>query len=81
MTAVITQWYNDRLVIERSRVRLLARLSGGRIFFFMVNFLCWVISVSVPPLLPQKHVKDPGHFAKSAGGKILEHTPYACGFK
>ena len=30
-----------------------------------------------PPLLPQWHVKDPGHFAKSAGGRLPlnTHTP------
>ena len=33
-------------------------------------------SVSVPPhVLPQWHVKDPGHSAKSAGGRIHMHTP------
>ena len=30
-----------------------------------------------PPLLPQWHVKDPGHSAKSAGGRLHPntHTP------
>ena len=34
------------------------------------------------PLLPQSHVKDPGHSAKSAGGRLQlnTHTPYICGF-
>ena len=34
------------------------------------------------PMLPQKHVKDPGHSAKSAGGRLQlnTHTPYICGF-
>ena len=38
-----------------------------------------LISVSVLPLL---HVKDPGHSAKSAGGRLQlhTHTPYVCGF-
>ena len=32
-------------------------------------------SVSVPPpLLPQWHVKDPGHSAKSAGGRLHLNT-------
>ena len=42
-----------------------------------------VISVSVPPpVLRQEHVKDPGHSAKSAGGRLQlnTHTPYVCGF-
>ena len=42
-----------------------------------------LISVSVPsPVLPQQHVKDPGHSAKRAGGRLQlnTHTPYVCGF-
>ena len=42
-----------------------------------------LISVSVPPpVLPQQHVKDPSHSAKSAGGRLQlnTHTPYVCGF-
>ena len=32
-------------------------------------------------MLPQYHVKDPGHSAKSAGGRLQlnTHTPYVCG--
>ena len=31
----------------------------------------------------QYHVKDPGHSAKSAGGRLQlnTHTPYLCGFE
>ena len=34
------------------------------------------------PVLPQYHVKDPGHSAKSAGGRLQlnTHAPYVCGF-
>ena len=34
------------------------------------------------PVLPQQHVKDPGHSAKSAGGRLQlnTHTPYVCSF-
>ena len=34
------------------------------------------------PVLLQKHVKDPGHSAKRAGGRLQlnTHTPYVCGF-
>ena len=34
------------------------------------------------PVLPQEHVKDPGHSAKSTGGRLQlnTHTPYVCGF-
>ena len=42
--------------------------SGGRIFFSRVNF------VPSTPMLPQWHVKDPGHFAKSAGGRLHLNT-------
>ena len=34
-------------------------------------------------VLPQERVKDPGHSAKSAGGRLQlnTHTPYLCGFE
>ena len=34
------------------------------------------------PVLPQKHVKDPGHSARSARGRLQlnTHTPCVCGF-
>ena len=34
------------------------------------------------PVLPQQHVKDPGHSAKSASGRLQlnTHAPYLCGF-
>ena len=39
-------------------------------------------SVRSIPVLPQQHIKDPGHSAKSAGGmlQLNMHTPYVCGF-
>ena len=50
--------------------------------FLLQSQLCVLTSclVSVPPppsVLPQWHVKDPGHCAKSAGGKLQlnTHTP------
>ena len=52
--------------------------SGGRIFFSRVDFVCWLLfDVNSIPLLPQWHVKDPGHSAKSAGGRLhlTTHTP------
>ena len=32
-------------------------------------------------VLPQQHVKNPGHSAKSAGGRLQlnTHAPYVCG--
>ena len=57
---------------------------GGRIFFSRVNFLCWLLFSYLfhSPVLPQQHIKDPGHSAKSAGGRLqLDiHAPYVCGF-
>ena len=52
--------------------------SGGKIFFFRVNFVCWLLfGVRTIPVLPQWYVKDPGHSAKSAGGRLHlnTHTP------
>ena len=54
--------------------------SGGRIFFSQVNFVCWLLfGVRSTPLLPQWHIKDPCHSAKSAGDRlhINTHTPLA----
>ena len=48
--------------------------NGERVFFFRDNFLAWLLfGVRSTPVLPQWHVKDPGHSAKSAGGR-LHHT-------
>ena len=45
--------------------------SSGRIFFFRVNLGCWLLfSFCSTPVLPQWHVKDPGHSARSAGGRL-----------
>ena len=42
----------------------------GRIFFSRVNFLCQLFfGVCSTPVLPQWHVKEPSHSAKSAGGR------------
>ena len=39
-------------------------------------------SIRSTPVLPQSHIKDPGHSAKSAGGRLQlnMHTHYVCGF-
>ena len=52
--------------------------SSRRIFFSRVNFVCWLLfDVRATPVLQQWHVKDPGHSAKSAGGRLHlnTHTP------
>ena len=41
-------------------------------------FVCWLLfGVRSTPVLPKWHVKDPGHSAKSAGGRLHlnTHTP------
>ena len=50
--------------------------SGGRIFFSRVNFVCRLLFGvrSTTSVLPQWHVKDPGHSAKSTGGRLHPNT-------
>ena len=64
-------------MIERLRVRIPAGAAGE--FSSPESTLCaYSYSVSVPPpVLPQWHVKDPGHSSKSAGGRLhmKTHTP------
>ena len=56
---------------DRQVVSLNPGRSGGRIFFSRGSFVCRLLfSVRSTPLLPQWHVKDPGHSAKSAGGRL-----------
>ena len=49
--------------------------SSRRIFFWRVNLVCWLL-LPVPsiPVLPQWHIKDPGHSAQSAGGRLHLNT-------
>ena len=53
--------------------------SGGRIFFSAeFTFVCPLLfDVRLTPVLLQWHVKDPGHSAKSAGGRfhLNTHSP------
>ena len=50
--------------------------SAGKIFFSWVNFVCWfLLGIRSTPVLSQWHVKDPGHSAKSAGGRLHLNTP------
>ena len=64
------------LVIERLRVRFPAE-AAVEISSRELTLCAHSYSVSVPPALPQWHVKDPGHSAKSAGGRLHlnKHTP------
>ena len=54
------------------------RRISTRIFFSRVNFVCWLLfGARSTPVLPQWHIKDPGHSAKSAGVRLHlnTHTP------
>ena len=72
--AGLTFWESAGLVIERLWVRISEGAAGD--FSSPESTLCadsyWV---SVPtPVLPQWHVKDPGHSVKSAGGRLHLNT-------
>ena len=57
-------------MIERLQVQIPAEATGE---FSSPEFTLCVDSYSVsfpPPMLPQQHVKDPGHSAKSAAGRL-----------
>ena len=73
ITCWLERWTSDRKVAGSNPGR-----NGGRIFFSRVNFVCWLLfGVRSTPVLPQRHVKDPDHSAKSAGGRLHlnTHTP------
>ena len=59
--------------------------SGGSFFFSTPRSVFYADSyfgTYFTPMLPQSHVKDPGHSAKSAGGRLQlnTHAPYVCDF-
>ena len=69
-------------MVERSRVRIPAGAAGelsspASTFVADSHF-----GIRSTPVLPQQRVKDPGHSAESAGGRLQlnTHTPYVCGF-
>ena len=73
-----------QLVQCRARDPTVARSIPGRndgriLFFSRVNFpvLIFIQCPFQTPVLPQWHVKDPSHSAKSAGGRLQlnTHTP------
>ena len=70
------------LVERRTRERKAASSNPGRsgrtIFVSRVNFVCWLLFCArSTAMLPQLHVKDPGHSARIAGGRLHlnTHTP------
>ena len=67
---LIKRWTRDRKVVSLNPSR-----SGRKIFFSRVKFVCWIsFSARSTPLLLQRHVKYPGHSAKSAGGRLHLNT-------
>ena len=67
---------------DRSRVRVPAGAAGE--FSSPGSTFCDDSYFGIPstPVLSQQYVKDPGHSAKSAGGRLQlnTHAPYVCGF-
>ena len=63
-----------RTPIERLQVRIPAEAAGE--FFSPESTSCAdsLFGVRSTPVLSQRHVKDPGHSAKSAGGRLHLHT-------
>ena len=70
-------------MIERSQVQVRAGAAGE--FSSLGSTFCAdsYFRIHSTPVLPQQHIKDLGHSAKSAGGRLQlnTHTPYLCGFK
>ena len=66
----MAQWQSNRLVIERSRVRVPAgaagELSSPGLNFCAGSYFC----IRSTPVLPQQDVKDPGHSAQSVGVRL-----------
>ena len=59
-------------------INRLERRGKKKNLFSRVNFLCWLLfGVRSTPVLQQRHVEDPGHSAKSTGGRLHlnTHTP------
>ena len=66
-------------ICERKFENLNPSRVGLLIFFYRVDFLCWLwFSNHSIPVLPQWHIGDANHFAKSAGGRfhLNMHTPF-----
>ena len=68
-------------MIERPWDRIPAGASGEVSSAGSVSVLSHFGILSTP-VLPQQHVKDPGHSAKSAGGRLQlnTHAHDICGF-
>ena len=69
-------------MIKRSQVQIPAGVAGE--FSSPGSTFCddSYFGIHSTPVLLQLHIKDPGHPARSAGGRLQlnTHTPYVCGF-
>ena len=69
-------------MIQRSLVRVPAGAAGE--FYSPGSTFCAdsYFGIRSTPVLPQWHVEDPGHSAKSAGGRLQlnMYAPDVCGF-
>ena len=69
-------------MIERSGVQIPAGAAGEFSSPGSTSCADSYFGICSTLVLPQQHIKDPGHPAKSAGGRLQQntHTPYVCGF-
>ena len=67
---------------ERLWVRIPAGAAGEFSSPWSTFFADSYFGICSTPVLPQEHLKDPGHSAKSAGDRLQlnTHTLYVCGF-
>ena len=75
--AGIACWQQQQ-TCNRKVASLIPGRTSGIIFFSSVNFVGWLLcGVHSTPMLPQWHIKEPSHSAKSAGGRLYlnMHTP------
>ena len=73
--ARIAQWL-ERRTRDQKVLGLSPGRSGGRFFFSGVNFLCWLL-FRYPfhsGIAAVARKRNPGHFAKSAGGRLQLNT-------
>ena len=65
----------ERHTCDRKVASLNPGRNGRRILFSIVNFVFWLLfNVCSTPVLPQWHVNDCDHSAKSAGGRLHLNT-------
>ena len=69
-------------MIKGSQVRVPAGAMGECYSPRSTSVLTLYFGIHSTPVLPQQHIKDPGHFAKCADSRLQlnMHAPYVCGF-